>query len=57
MKYIYHDKGLFEEFYRINNVKKEDLDTSSFIICKDDKHLVSFKEKLLDETGRQEDRT
>lgn len=47
MKYIYHDKGLFEEFYRINNVKKEDLDTSSFIICKDDKHLVSFKEKLL----------
>lgn len=47
MEYLFHEGNLINEFLKVNNIAMEDLDTSTFFIDKENKHLVEFKEKLL----------
>lgn len=47
MNYIYHNGNFIDEFLRLNKITMEDLDTSTFFIDKNNKYLVTFKEKLL----------
>lgn len=48
MEYNFHSQNILDYIYSINNINESDLDTSRFIsLEKDNKHILSFKEKIL----------